>query len=299
MAGDALLDAEAAASGDAQSDTAPQPPRSPQLALRLAHAGARTFLASQHVAYPFHLGRSLHMPGDPPDMPTYYVQSCSGGIFEHDRLAWRVELEAGSKLHLSTAASTVVHSMTSGDAEQAVAFDLSGGSVLEYLPDPVILFPGARYRNRLTLRVADDACAIAWDAVIAHDPTGAGRVFDCMDSELRIVRAHDEVLCALDRYRIGGPAQRDALPGVTGQHSCHGSLVVLAPREAVAGLCETLRMALAQCEDVYAGATSLPRQRGAWVRVLARDASALRIALHAGWRCARGALGLSPDARRK
>lgn len=299
MAGEALLDSEADACATAASVPVASTSAATQIALRFGSANGRTFLANQRVGYPFHLGRSLHMPGDPGDMPTYYVQSCSGGIFEHDRLGWHVELAAGGKLHLSTAASTVVHSMTGGDAEQAVTFQLGAGSVLEYLPDPVILFPGARYRNRLTLRAEDNACAIAWDAVIAHDPQGAGRVFDCMESELRIVRACDDALCALDRYRIAGVAQRAALPGVTGEYACHGSVVVLVPCEAVAGLCETLRTALAQCEDVYAGAASLPQQRGAWVRVLARDASALRIALHAAWRCARGALGLSADARRK
>lgn len=276
-----------------------KPGREAQLSLRFARAGERSFIAHQRVAYPFHLGRSLHMPGDPPDMPTYYVQSCSGGIFEHDRLAWQVELAAGSRLHLSTAASSVVHSMTGSDAEQAVSVALGADSVLEYLPDPVILFPGARFRNRLTLHAADSACAIAWDAVIAHDPHGAGRVFDCIESELRIVRAEDGRLCALDRYRISGSEQRAALPGVTGVYSCHGSLVVLAPRETIAGLCETLRMALANCEGVYAGATILPHQRGVWARVLARDAAALRLALHSAWRCARSALGFSPDARRK
>lgn len=299
MAGEALLDPDAAAA--AAAIRAPRGPiaSAAQLALRFGSANGLTYLASQRVAYPFHLGRSLHMPGDPVDMPTYYVQSCSGGIFEHDRLGWQVDLAAGGKLHLSTAASTVVHSMTGGDAEQAVTFQLGAGSLLEYLPDPVILFPGARYRNRLTLRAEDSACAIAWDAVIAHDPQGLGRMFDCMDSELRIVCADEDAPCALDRYRIAGTAQRAALPGVTGQYTCHGSMVVLMPREAVAGLCETLRTALAQCEDVYAGAASLPRQRGAWVRVLARDAAALRVALHAAWRCARGALGLTADARRK
>lgn len=295
MAGDVLLDADSDTDALAPRATDAEAPSEAQLALRFGHAGGRTFVARQRVAYPFHLGRSLHMPGDPVDMPTYYVQSCSGGIFERDRLAWRVELAMGSKLHLSTAASTVVHSMTGGDAQQAVTFDLGAGCVLEYLPDPIILFPGARYRTRLTLRVADSACAIAWDAVIAHDPHDAAQVFDCMDSQLRIVRAQADTLCALDRYRISGAA----LPGVMGSFRCHGSLLALAPRETIPGLCETLRMALAQCEDVYAGATSLPHQRGAWVRVLARDASALRIALRAAWRCARGALGLNADARRK
>lgn len=299
MAGEIMLEGGVEANEVASGAPVAEPVHDEQLSLRFARAGDRTFLARQRVAYPFHLGRSLHLPGDPSDMPTYYVQSCSGGIFEHDRLAWQVDLAPGSKLHLSTAASTVVHSMTGGNAQQAVRFELDAGSVLEYLPDPVILFPGARYRNSLTLRVADSACAIAWDAVIAHDPRDANRVFDWMDTELRIVRAEDGALWALDRYRMAGAVHHAGLPGVTGTFACHGTLVVLAPREAIAGLCETLRTALAPCEDVYAGASSLPGHRGAWVRVLARDASSLRVALHAVWRCARSALGLNADARRK
>lgn len=293
--------ASAAVRGEAIARAQPGSPAAEpdwQLALRIGRAGARSYIASQRVGYPFHLGRSLHMPGDPPDMPTYYVQSCSGGIFEHDRLGWWVALEAGSRLHLSTAASTVVHSMTVGEAVQSIELEVDAGGMLEYLPDPLILFPGARLHNTLSLRVAEDARVIAWDTAIAHDPQQAGGAFARLESQLRILDL-DGTLCALDRYRICGVQQLGGLPGVTGGYPCHGSFLALAPRADLAALCEGLRTALAGCDDVYAGVSTLPRQRGAWVRVLAHDAAALKTVLQRAWRSARAAFGLDPGARRK
>ncbi len=87
----------------------------PQLDLAfLADAGGRTTLRRGHVTYPFHVGRSWPVPGDPEGMITLYVQSCSGGVFEHDDLTWRIVAREGAKAHITTAAATIVHRWTAG-----------------------------------------------------------------------------------------------------------------------------------------------------------------------------------------
>jgi urease accessory protein len=123
------------------------------------------------------------MPGDPAGMPTVYLQSCSGGIFQRDDLRIRIVAGAGTSAHVTSAASTVVHGMESAGARQIVELDAGAGALLEYLPDPVILFPRARLHNGVQVRLDPQASVILGDALILHDPKGGGGAFEFLESE--------------------------------------------------------------------------------------------------------------------
>jgi urease accessory protein len=295
MAGDRLLAGDLAVLAPAVVE-----PHAPQVDLRLKSGpSGETFLAQQRVGYPFHLGRSLFMPGDPPGMPTLYVQSCSGGIFEHDRLAWRVVAEAGTRVHLTSSASTIVHSMAAGEARQEVWIEAHAGALVEYLPDPLVLFSDARLTARLRIASHADASVLACDAIVPHDQHGGDRPFGWIDSETRVCDLGG-ALAARDRYRLSGQLVQRALPGVTGTHRCQGTFLALTSMLPAARLAAALRQTAHATSGVYASASTLPRARGAWLRVLAPDAAALREALQRAWYAAREALlGTQPAPRRK
>jgi urease accessory protein len=261
--------------------------------LRFASNGTgRTWLQRQHAAYPFHVGRCLRVTGDPAGMATVYIQCCSGGIFEHDALRLELEAGPGALAHIATSASTVVHSMEQGEAQQEVMVTAAAGAVLEYLPAPLILFPRARLRNRLRIRLDDGAAVLACDALLAHDPTHGStpgqplRWFDHIHSELS-VESSDGRLLARDRYMLSGDVLARGLPGVTGPFRCHGTIVVLWRGLPTAPMETALRDELHSNDAVYAGVSSLPNACGVLVRVLAPDAVALRSALRAAWSTAR------------
>src|SRR5215470_13883408 len=83
-----------------------------------ADRAGRTALRRQRVTYPFHVGRTWQVPGDPAGMATLYVQSCSGGLFQHDDLAWHIVASEGARAHVTTAAATIAHRMEDGHARQ-------------------------------------------------------------------------------------------------------------------------------------------------------------------------------------
>jgi urease accessory protein len=245
----------------------------------------RTWLSRQRAAYPFHVGRCLTLADAPTGMATACIQCCSGGIFEHDQLCWNIEAGARALAHVTTSASTVVHSMENGEARQDVTVAVAAGAVLEYFPEPLILFPAARLRNRLRIRLDDGALVLAWDALLAHDPTRGtapdqpARWFDRIHSELS-VESSDGRLLARDRYLLSGSVLASGLPGVTGPFRCHGTFVVLGNGLPAATIVNALRAALDSAGGAYAGVSSLPNACGVLVRVQALDAVALRAALH-------------------
>lgn len=262
-------------------------------------AEGRTVLRRQHVTYPFHVGRSWTVAGDPDGMLTLYVQSCSGGVFQHDDLGLRIAVGPGAQAHVTTAAATIVHRMDSGHARQSVALEAQAGSLLEYLPDSLILFRGARLRNELTLRAHPQAVVMAWDAFVPHDPAGTGGAFDWIASDMCVQDAAGRVL-ARDRYRLDGMLLARRSPGVTGPFQCQGAFMVVQRQVPQATLVETLRAALPATPGLYAGASGLPADCGAWVRVLAADALLLRDALQRAWYSARRLItGAQPQPRRK
>jgi urease accessory protein len=261
--------------------------------------GGATGICRQRVGYPFHLGRALRMPGDPAGMATVYLQSCSGGIFQRDDLRLRIAAGPGASAHVTSAASTIVHGMESAGARQIVELDSGAGALLEYLPDPVILFPRARLHNVVRVQLDPQAFVILGDALILHDPKGGGGAFELLESET-VVRDQAGKLLVCDRFRCSGGDLARALPGINGAYAAQATLFAFTTARPAIALVGAMRQALSPIEDVYAAASALPNGAGAWVRVLARDAIGARAALHAAWAAARTEItGHAPAPRHK
>jgi urease accessory protein len=200
---------------------------------------------------------------------------------------------------VTSSASTIVHSMSGGEAVQDVSIEAEAGTLIEYLPDPLVLFSGARLTTRLTIVAHPGANVLACDAIVPHDPHGGERPFDWIDGRMNLL-APDGTPLARDRYRLDGALMARAVPGITGQFRCMGSFVCATTQVPAAGLAAAMRERAHRVADAYASASTLPGGRGAWLRVLARDACALREALRLAWYAARTALlGTQPAPRRK
>lgn len=258
-----------------------------------------TYVRRQHAAYPYHLCRPHRFAGDPEGMATLYLQSCAGGIFAGDRLEERITVREGARAQVTTQAASIVHSMVDSSAAQSVRIDAEPGAFVEYLPDPLILFPRASLETRLAIRAAEGATVIACDSFLMHDPEARGGAFDRLATEIA-AEASDGRLLALDRFEVAGATMQRGLPGISGRFGAHGSLWVLCHDRPAGELVEALREKLADVAGIHAGASLLPNQAGAAVRLLAEDGVALRAGLFAAWAAARLALtGRLPEPRRK
>jgi urease accessory protein len=259
----------------------------------------RTYLRRQYASYPYHVCRPLAFGGDPAGMATIYLQSCAGGIFRDDRLREHIVAEEGAAAHVTTQASTIVHSMDRGDARQEVLIEAASGSFIEVLPDPFILFPQSRFESAVRIRAHATATVLVADSFICHDPAGAGAMFDRFQGDLRVEDARGRLL-TLDRFRTTGAIVAGQRPGITGAFAAQGGLFVIHRQAPVSALMDALRDATANIAHIYVGVSELPNGCGAWLRILAADAVALRAAMTSAWQAARQALtGQTPAPRRK
>lgn len=253
-----------------------------------------TYLAEQRVGYPFHVTKPFHLEDDWPEFATLYLQSVSGGLFQGDRLTLICEAQAGAAVQITTQASTKVHSMEADFAVHTAKLKVREGAYLEYLADPMILFPQARLISRVTLELAEGAQAVLSDAFLFHDPAQADAenvlpAFDAFASEVEIA-GPDGNLLAADRFLVEEPKRGHANPALAGGHLAQGAVYAVSLEAPPDELVRALRAALAEPDGVYAGVSRLPNGCGAIARVLAPDGASLRAALERLWAAARKAL---------
>jgi urease accessory protein len=232
-------------------------------------------------------------------MASLYLQSCAGGIFEGDDLWLDVIVDAGGFVHLTSQASTIVHTATSGCSVMTSTFEVRTGAWFEMIADPFILFPASFLRINTRLIVDQSAAAIVADAFLLHDPTGQERSFRGLEAETVIeIRGRGRVAC--DRYRVAGAMLSAGMPGVTGCFRAQGTLLAISPDGRFTAFANDLSDVLSNIGGLYAGASNLPGNAGVWCRFLASDAVALRGAVDGLWSILRAkSTGRAPQRRRK
>ncbi len=283
-------------------DLAAAAPREAQGDLQLRFAIApdgRTYLDRQFSRYPFHICRAQYVDPDPKGLATIYLQSSAGGIFADDRLSCVFHALPKSQAHITTQASTVVHRMDNGDACHDVEIRAEANSFLEYLPDPMILFPMAKLRSSVVVQMHPSATVLIADAFTSHDPVANQDNFTEYHNETRVEDLHGKLLC-LDRYCVSGKQFCSGQLGVMGKNAVQGTFMLLNSTHSSTDMCELLRRSLQSHFDGYAGVSTLPNGCGAWVRLVAFEAFALRSAIQEVWAVTRQAvMGTRPHNRRK
>lgn len=262
-------------------------------------ATGRTFLRRQYAGYPFHVCKLLYQDTHCPGLGTLYAQSCSGGIYQDDHHSVDIVARPGAQAHVTTQASTIVHSMPKGVAIQDVRLVAEPGAYLEFLPDPQILFPESCLRASARIAAGADAVVVFSDSFLCHDPQGAGRLPGSYRSEITVTDDTGRVL-AIDRLVLDSQTFAGRLPGVLGAFRAQGTLMLVSrsalPAESVA----SLQRATGPHDEALVGMSELPNGAGWMFRILAADGLALRRAMHACWHSIRCTLkGHAPMPRRK
>jgi urease accessory protein len=126
-----------------------------------------------------------------------HLHNVSGGVLAGDRLALGIEVVAGAAAQITTTGATRLYRHRAGaaDSEQSVHISVGEASLLEYLPDPIIPYAGARHTQRTEIRLAPRA-ALFWWEVLAPGRQAAGErfAFDRLRLESRVFSGTRPVL---------------------------------------------------------------------------------------------------------
>jgi urease accessory protein len=209
-----------------------------------------------------------------------------GGILAGDRYDLRIALGEGAGARLTTAAATQVYRMPQGEATQAIQLQLGAGSRLEWLPEPTILFGGARFTQTTSVTLGSGARLALLDVLVpGRLARGEVHQFERYATRLEVRDGAGRLLLA--ERALLEPRRHDlAAPGLLGATPVLGSLYILGDRVDAERECTRIARRDGELSGLKLdlGTAVLPNSCGMLVRALGASASQVRTGLLAIWR---------------
>jgi len=257
--------------------------------LELAVRGGATRLIKSHINPPLLVQRVLYLDPALPDMAFVYLVNSTAGILQGDRLRVAVKVAEGAKAHLTTPSATKVFAMPDGSAYQETHLTVENGAYLEYLPDQMIPFGGARFSQSTSITVAPDATLI-YGEIIAPGRVDRGETlaYDCLKSRLTI-NTSDGAPIYHENFSITPQARFPMGIGILGSGMAPtlGTLLAVTRAPMAAALLDRIRGCLEDMIGVDQGSrfgvTLLPGGGGVALKVTAPLAGMVRNTLRAAW----------------
>lgn len=238
----------------------------------------RTYLQRSFVSHPFHFTHPWHLDPALPDMAVVYVQTPAGGLIQGDRATLRFTLAPNARVHITTQAAEKIHAMTANCAIQDIAFALAAGAYVEYCPEPMILFPQSRFAQTLHVELGAQAWFFGKELFLMPERMAH---FEAFANGLTVRDSTGRWL--LHERSLTLPMQRSLDgPGILAGQRVWGQAVLVGPQVSP-GIVRDLARLMVEQPEVRCGVTSLPRERGIAVKVLAAQVSPARQALHVAW----------------
>lgn len=130
--------------------------------VRVASVGGRSAVVRRVAASPLR----LLVPRAHGGAAWIFTSTFGGGLVDGDDVALEAVVDAGACALVSTQASTKVYRSPRGTSSSLHA-SVGPGATMVALPDPVVAFAGARYRQTQTFDLHSDARLVALDWVVA------------------------------------------------------------------------------------------------------------------------------------
>ncbi|MGA7915708.1 MAG: urease accessory protein UreD [Candidatus Acidiferrales bacterium] len=132
-----------------------------------------------------------------------HLHNVSGGLLGGDKLALSVRVGAGARVQLTTTGATRVYRPREEASPVAQVSDITVGenALLEYVPDAIVPFAGARYLQRTTVHLAAGAGLFWWE-ILAPGREARGEIFEyeCVEMKTDVLALGRPI--AAERVRL-------------------------------------------------------------------------------------------------
>jgi len=240
------------------------------LDIQFERVGEKTIARTRAQCAPLKVLKAFYPEGDSP--AHLYLLNATGGVLEGDRMEINLHLAADAAAVVLMPAATKVHPCPSGDARQKIRFRLARGSVLEYLPEPLLPFSGAAFFQETDIFLEAGA-SLFWGDILGPGRLAKGESFAYRLFENRMKIQDAAGLIARESFQLAPSlAAVDGLAVMEGA-SHMGSLYVIGPDDKIEALLNAFRGV--EESVVYWGASLLSR-RGVVVRALSGETPLLQ-----------------------
>ncbi|GHH62687.1 hypothetical protein GCM10017673_02330 [Streptosporangium violaceochromogenes] len=270
------------------------------LELEFARTDARTELVAHYQKTPLQIMRPLYYDERWPQMAYVMLMSSGGGVLQGDR--YRVDLTCGpeTEVNLTTQAATKIYKMEQDYATQLVNLTVGPGAYVEYLPHLTIPFARSRFYQRLNVVADPSATVLLSDGMLTGRlARGESNDYDVFCSDIEVSRPGGDPVFA-DTIRLV-PSEGVTGPAVLGDFGVMVTLFVVTGAASAGVVADTLHRVLAPLASprLRAGVSVLPRDCGAWARVLGEESPEAEAAVRAAWEAVRLLLAEVPVPPRR
>ncbi|MFC4321404.1 urease accessory protein UreD [Litchfieldia salsa] len=229
----------------------------------------RTIISSCYYEGALKIARPIYLEED---SPSIYLIHVGGGYVNGDSYFTQIQVDDGAHLVVTTQSSTKVYKTPTEPVRQMTKIKLGSGSVLEYIPDPLIAYEDARFIQETEVELEHDSCFFYSDSMTpgwAED--GSFFKYEWIRSKLKIYR--DGVLVLFDHLLLEPDDQMSGIMQMEG-YTHTGTFVLIhegANKKFLDHLYDHLNE---KYPDVHFGLSALPDQ-GVIMRLLANHSGVI------------------------
>ena len=253
-----------------------------RLVVGIAERAGAAHLADLYQRPPL---RALFPRPEPGDPFTAALVNTAGGVAGGDRLATEIAVADGAAALVSAQAAEKIYRSDGPDSLLTTELHIGAGATLEWAPQETIVFDGARLRRRIAVDAAPSARLLATETVVlGRTARGEKLTRGLVHDAWRVSRGGRLVWA--DTLRLDGD-----IPAVVGLPAALDGAAALATvcyvADGAAALLDAARAVLTDA-GCRSGATAV-RADVLLVRLVGRDAGAVRRQLAAVWSALRAA----------
>lgn len=133
-----------------------------------------------------------------------HLHNVSGGLLGGDELSLQVRVGESAQVMLTSTGATRIYRarFDAPAAKQSNEVNVARGGLLEYVPDQIIPFAGARFSQRTTVRLAEDAGLFWWEVLApGREAHGEQFAYEQVDTRMDIVSQGRPIACEQVRLR--------------------------------------------------------------------------------------------------
>lgn len=197
----------------------------------------------------------------------YYILNPGGGYLDGDQYRMEITLQEQARMTLTTQSATKVYKTPKTHAYQETVIKLKAGSYLEYLPDPLIAYRNARYKQKNVIHM-DKSATFLYTDIITPGWSPDGKQFSYEMLQLLNEIYIDDKLVVFDHIKLTPASRKMASMGNMEGFSHLGSMIVVGEKTNNE-LLDRLYQLLDTKTGQYTAGLSLLPVPGFTIRVLA------------------------------
>ncbi|MGS2779851.1 urease accessory protein UreD [Robertmurraya sp. GLU-23] len=217
----------------------------------------KTIISSCYYEGALKIARPIYLEGD---SPSIYLIHVGGGYVNGDSYFTQIQVDDSAHLLVTTQSSTKVYKTPTEPVRQQTKIKLGSGSVLEYIPDPLIAYEDARFIQETEVEIEHDSCFFYSDIITpgwAKD--GSFFKYEWIRSKLKIFK--DGQLMLFDHLFLEPDHQMNGIMQMEG-YTHMGTFILIHEQVNKKFLDKLYSYLIENFPDVHLGLSALPDQGG-------------------------------------